>query len=375
MHTAWFDFHILDNDDWNFLKGLRILYIDQYYELSIQDLIKMPINEIELVIHSKSVDLATNKDLQALVEMSKTHKIQALVVDHHNGKKLNHVEHGANNGVTITTKKYDNLNKWSLDELGMVSSVIRITKLSIDCLDLNDETVEEFIELLASSKLKQASICLDRRVYEEIQFKFNIPQLEAMIERGLKIITLSTSILKVRDSLLLPVFGGGEDEPAVPTLDQYVPTMKKMKHLSLLDWDSRLYDQKDKMSLYIDLPINRLSIQDFDIFYGGNLQEAIDILRQMKLLKSLSITPCHSHKFSPQEFAMFEDLPVDNVILSSLDLSTKENIQKVRKSMLKMKITSMIDISDVNEIDAVPLYKFDWHGPGRRYQSICLRDN
>uniref|UniRef100_A0A7M5V965 F-box domain-containing protein n=1 Tax=Clytia hemisphaerica TaxID=252671 RepID=A0A7M5V965_9CNID len=373
IHTSLFNFNIFDENCWGFLKGIQILYINQYYEISLQDLKKLPISDIELVIYTKSVNLETNEDFESLLEMSKTHKIRALILDHHHGQKLDEVHHG-NHGVSVSTKKYNNLKRWSLKELEMVSNVFGIYQLSTDCLDLRAGTFDEFIDFIAS-KLSSTLISLDRLVTQKDDFKFTVAHLDQMVSQGLKITSISTSILNVRDIFLIPLpFDGFEIQFAgQSTLDEYVPTFKKMKHLKALDWDLNHNDQKTKMSLYVDLPITRLNIQHFDI-KNGKLPEAVEIIREMKFLMALSIGCSNDEpeKFSPEEFALFEGLPVNNVNLKAIDLSTKENVEKVKEVMMKMKIISMYEIGHHHKFGDVPLYTISNHGPGGRYYCIDL---
>ena len=72
------------------------------------------------------------------------------------------------------------------------------------------------------------------------------------------------------------------------------------------------------------------------------------------------------YKLSPEEFALFQNVPVDMVQLEALDL-TRENYTEFRRIMRGMKIKS-IDYYEENYTDfEITINEF---GPGGVYETI-----
>ena len=114
---------------------------------------------------------------------------------------------------------------------------------------------------------------------------------------------------------------------------------------------------------FTDVPIKRLCTEHFDI-EDGKIIEVVKTLSKMRYLESFEIV-CHwsLYEMSPEEFSLFQRLPVKTVSTYALDLKTEGNLLKFRQIMMNMKIENIKMYSK----EKIPVIS---HGPGDIYKSI-----
>ena len=147
---------------------------------------------------------------------------------------------------------------------------------------------------------------------------------------------------------------------------RFLPTFKKFKYLEEFDLAGFFADIRDMENMVI-LPIETISSSLLDI-ENGKVHEVVRAISKVKSLKRVEVCEHWTeHPLSPEEFALFKDLPVKKVELEALDLKTEGNMLVFRKIMLQMKIEEIITHCVSNCVKHIRIID---HGPGGIYKTL-----
>ena len=229
----------------------------------------------------------------------------------------------------------------------------KIDALSIDCLAINAGNVKEFIHTIVSIEN-----CVIIFPEPEGSYRFTIDDLELMIKLGLGIIKIESTSLKVtRDTSELLKFA-----ELIRYMDYLHEFRISFQHFDSIDLPT--------MNLLIDLPIKYITSCHF-LFEKENIREIVNTLSKIETLVDFRFIQNYENKFklTPEEFELFEDVPLTLVSLEQLDLST-DNLLHFRNIMREnMKIEFIIWNED-NFQDVDFEFSIKSFGPGNIYKYI-----
>ena len=340
IHTSDFDVDFNDKKSWEIFLKFKLLHIDHKDELPLSDLMKISFMG-ELVVHTKSLSIMEESDFEHLLEFISCTKIRSLIINHEFKWFL----------VGYTSQKHH--RPWSLDELKLVSENSNISEVSFDCLDIDSTDFDDFVNLFATMGKFNLSMDLETGRDDEEEFMLRPQHLELLIAKDIRVTRLS-------DGFLYPF-----DVEA-----DFLRIFCQLKYLEVLYLENIFIDSSD-VKLLINLPIEKIAVDFFDNLLDDNIYEVVRVLSQINSLKYINFgVPCNDHKFSPEEFALFKDLPVKRVETGALVLKTgkeESNLIEFRKIMMQMKIEEI----NVNHRGRSKFkVKVISHGPGKMYKSI-----
>ena len=344
----------------DFLKGLlhlpiRELYSDRF-ECSWVEVMKIAAPHIKLL----HIDFECSRNRQIPNDLHNLPKIPVVIHSNVFNEEREHFERFFNllesmmvKEVVIDHGEYS-FTTWPVKLLKLVAEKYHISRLYTNSLDLSEENFVDFIDILAN--------CNDCRVYltgeEALNYCFTVENLEYMVERDIKIVEIESCYLDTNEE--------------ISALFKFADVMRKMRHLEVFNftWNEFECENSPPMELLTDLPFESLFSYNFNM-QEGQIDNAAWILSNIKSMKArdaeFQLRPdfVTFYKITPEEFALFQNLPVTLVELWALDL-TESNVVEFREIMEKMKIEHIE--FDKGDFDfEISIKKF---GPADRYKTI-----
>ena len=135
-------------------------------------------------------------------------------------------------------------------------------------------------------------------------------------------------------SLTIPPIS--EDDLA---LRKFVDALTKLKHLRSFEFFFE-DDISTLIEYFVNVPITELDIDAFDISTKDEFEKVVKTLSKMKSLRRFVIN-FSDYKFLPEDLAKFKGLPVKSIHLGALDL-TKENIPEFQRIITQMNLEKII---------------------------------
>ena len=296
-------------------------------------------SKVPLVVHTKLLKIHSKVEFDWLLKGVNAGYVTKLIINHE--KKM---------------------RQWSPELLRKLVGKVYISEIYTTCLKFTEENVEEFCQIFFS--LENVKINFppgdDQVSWYYEPYQFTVEDIELFARYNVKVSFMSACALKNNSIMNW-------------NLHHFVPTLKKMKHLESFEFASfngALVEYPD-VDLFVDLPVLKITTKQFRL-EKGKIDEVAKTLSKIKSLRSFEITTneLNEYKFTPEEFALFKDLPVKKVHLEALEL-TKQNVRKFRQLMNKMKIEEIVETMTMaffqNKKLGIRLRK---HGPGGMYWSV-----
>ena len=201
------------------------------------------------------------------------------------------------------------LRPWQLNAL--IDQGILISSLSANCLDINDENVTEFIKLL--SHLKECKIEITNFYYE--RYKFTVKDFELMVKEDVRVTQITSDALEV----------DGDSS----NLEFFIPVLKQLEYLEEFSFRTTLENGPAPIHLFTDFPIESIETSEFEL-QEDTIDQVIEILDQIECEVLVWSPVWNDYLLSPEDLLKFEHLPLGDVDMKALDL-TEENIPDFRK--------------------------------------------
>ena len=264
---------------------------------------------------------------------------------------------------------------WHPEFLKALVGKVYISEISVNALQFTDANVEKLCQIISSMKNCRVSFppCIvksqdddyhksdgsDRNVegvmipWENIRaYKFTVQDIDTFVRYDINISFMSSSVLRC--------------QLKVSKLMKFVPLLRQMKYLRCFEFqDNGLKFDRIKFKKFTELPIQQVKT-NFNM-NKENVGDFVKTLSKMKSLQHLHIV-WNGFKLSPEEFALFKDLPVKTINLSALDL-TKKKIPKFRQIMNEMKIEKLVSPMSKRTKKSLGI-QFRHFRPGGIYWSI-----
>ena len=211
----------------------------------------------------------------------------------------------------------------SLDQLEELNQTVPIVSLSVDCIDVNENNLAQFIKVLAGFKNCEVSMTY---ITNEGRYLFTVEDLESMVEHDIKVTYIMSDALKTDG--LSENFG------------LFAPVLKQMKYLEDFYFTQDPLEGLDcppPVHLLTDIPIQSITTNDF-VMDKQNIKNIVNTLSKMKSLQRLDIysSEITGYKLSPEELSLFKDFPIRDIDDDALDLK-KENSVKFRQILSELK--------------------------------------
>ena len=200
----------------------------------------------------------------------------------------------------------------------MLSEKVHISFLSISCLHISEDNVDEFIEILAG--MKDCSVHLSLAETED-DYLFTMKDMTMMAQKGVEVVTILSNRLRTE---------GSRDN-----LIEFVPILKRFKYLGDFYLCYEIEHPPPIHSL-VDLPKSHVTTDEF-LLEDGKIVEITNTLRKMKYLEDVHIYLNEStgYKLSPHDLSLFKGLPVSVISIDVLNLS-EENVPLFRQILEEM---------------------------------------
>eukprot|EP00111_Clytia_hemisphaerica_P011853 TCONS_00034833-protein len=212
-------------------------------------------------------------------------------------------------------------------ELKFLSKRVHISDISTRSCNFNEGNVAEFINIISAMK----SCKVHFQMPEVHNYFFTVEDLEIMVEKNIQVVYISTVCLATnrRSS----------------NLEQFVPVLKRMKHLDKVTLDGYYDDGPPPVHLFVDLPIYCLTTKHFK-FEKNKMHEIVDTMSQIKELKSVELcwNRRGNYKLLPEDLLLFKHLPLTLIDPDILDLS-EETVSDFRKVLDEMSSFSYLTSS------------------------------
>uniref|UniRef100_A0A7M5UTB9 Uncharacterized protein n=1 Tax=Clytia hemisphaerica TaxID=252671 RepID=A0A7M5UTB9_9CNID len=158
-----------------------------------------------------------------------------------------------------------------------------------------------------------------------------------------------------------------EPSPYDCSLQEMADALAKLKHLKSFVVTGLKPLPLTLIEHFSKLPITRLNISCLDISEKDKIEKVVRTLSKIKALRHFSInrqfTGC---KLKPNDLAIFKSLPVKSISLSCLRL-TKENIAEFHPIIAQMNVEKIIIRNKEKK-----LVDIENHGLDGMYKNICL---
>ena len=283
---------------------LKLLHMDWDFRYILTEPEYITCASVPLILHTKVLWIHDEDDFNGFLKMMKKCVIAKLIVDH--------------------SDDYDML-LWSPEQLSKVVGQTA-TEVCVNSLDINEETIEKFWQILSTSKNCKLYFPFEE---DKSGHSFTVKDIELLAKYDVQISWMSSSVLKNGELLC--------------HLSQFSQALMKLKHLERFEFRTHSDNFLPPVELFKDLPIFEIRTDEFDLGYG-KINAVVDTLSQIRSLLRIHITS-PSYKFSLEDLALFRTLPVKKVELTAL-LLTKENIPEFRQLFKQMNIEEI-----VNELD------------------------
>ena len=320
------------------VPGLKLVHVTEpccfsTYKASTPTSSRLCFLKVPTIVHTKAMKFQKQEHFSDLLEIIKSINVKELVLDHY--------EFRDNENVRISIQQFKKF-------IGKV----RISEISMDCLQVNDENAVEYIRLLAKMKncrlVFQNTPCFSGH-------KYTVEHLELMIKMDLKIVNIESRLLRT--------------ENKVSKLLEFAEVLRKMKYLKNFEFSPVDFDMDvgvyAPMELLTDLPIKMLVAWHFE-FEKEKFEYIAKSLSQMKHLTEFYLQQNYViYVLSPKELALFKKVPIAYLDLSVLDLK-RENVVEFRDVMKEMKIKN-IDWGETEPEDT--------QTPGKRFDQVLQEVN
>ena len=342
---------------------------------------------LPVVVHSKTLKICSKSDFDLLLDTLETGLIKELIIDYHHSRTL----------------------RLSPELLKMLVSKVYISEISVNALRFTSENVEQFCQIFSS--MKNCQILFPPVWFEQNDeyfggesesegdwsddseasfdggvgggfngghnggnggdssweddhdftipwkdfhaYKFTIKDIETFARYNIKISFISSSVLR--------------DQGEYSKLMKFVPVLRRLKHLKCFEFEE--YGFKFDHSGFVkfsNLPFRNIKTHSLNMS-KENVGNFVDTLSKMKSLQHIHIV-WNGFKLSPEEFALFKDLPVKKVNLTALDL-TRQNVPKFREIMNEMKIEKIVSSLTKKKKWGLGI-RFSQFGPSGIYCSV-----
>uniref|UniRef100_A0A7M5V8S1 F-box domain-containing protein n=1 Tax=Clytia hemisphaerica TaxID=252671 RepID=A0A7M5V8S1_9CNID len=309
LHTGDFDctwFELI-----TLVPRLKLLHVTapkqlSQYRIKTPKMSRLRLLKVPTIVYTKALELSEQEHFSQLSEIIELIDVKELIIDR-------------------SCPVYDDGKssiRFSFPNFEMLVGKVRISEIWMDCLEINDQNAEEFIILLAT--IKNCRLIFPHP--SSIAYhKYTVRDLELMVKFDLKITTINSRSLRT--------------EGKVSKLLEFAKVMKKMKYLEEFKCDD--FDQDTgvyaPLELLTDLPIKFLISWNFE-FHEGGIEDIAKTLSRMKHLTEFYLQQnYHVFLLSPEELALFKDVPITCLELCVLDLK-RDNIDKFQNVMKEMKI-------------------------------------
>ena len=247
------------------------------------------------------------------------------------------------------------------EQFELLADKFPISWVSINCLDITENNVVDFIKVLG--KLS----CKVELVGHYPDYSFTLENLKLMMEHGIRIIKIYSFFLRT------------EGESAA--LLEFAKLMRKMKYLEEFQFCCEDFEEGNAapLELMTDLPFRYLKSWNFQLDKKGDATAVAKILSRMKSLRwhhnfysyrgfHLKRNFVTLYQLSVEEFALFKDLPVTSVDIEALAL-TKDNVKDFREIMNGMKILDLCFLDCDFDDEDFEVVEEDF-GPNGIYKTI-----
>ncbi|XP_066932024.1 uncharacterized protein [Clytia hemisphaerica] len=322
------------------VPNLKLLHIDcdrnKYWSPKSLLRLKTP-----LVVHTRALEIRSDAEFEPLLEVVEAGYITKLIVNH---DKM--------------------MRQWSVELLRKLVGKVHVSEINTPCFRFTRKNVEEFCEIISS--LKNCLVCfpLKKRTEDhdhdedEISaegdrfraYKFTSDDIETFARYDIKISYMSSSMLKYQKDL--------------SNLVDFVPALRRLLYLRCFEFqESGLKLDHRTFEHFVDIPIRSIKTNLLKM-NKDNVGDFVDALSKIKTLQHIHMV-WNGFKLTPEDFALFKNLPVKKIRFFALDL-TRENVPKFRQIMSEMKIERLGAMT--NEKKKTLGIRFHQFGPG--YWSI-----
>ena len=265
---------------------------------------RLPYLKIPVTIYTNTFTLIENEHFDDLLEIIDTAPVKEMVIDH---RSL----------------------YLPLERLKKLVGKVDVIQLSTNCVDLNSENVVDFVDIVTT--FKNCKVTLEDGDFLSPHHKFAVSELELMVKQNIKVTSIDTDSLRTGNvGLNFLAFA------------EVIRKMKYLKELNVSD-DNFAFDPPP-VDYFKGLPIPVLATNDFKMD-NEKLAQIANTLSEMKSLSRLIIV-CSIYqeafsKLSPEELALFRNLPVTDLDLLALDLK-KDNIEEFSEVIKGMRVGNIL---------------------------------
>uniref|UniRef100_A0A7M5TV43 F-box domain-containing protein n=1 Tax=Clytia hemisphaerica TaxID=252671 RepID=A0A7M5TV43_9CNID len=332
------------------VPSLKSLNVDMGYAfmpaLNLTDL-KFPI-----VAHTRLMKICSIKDFNDLLKALETGFIKELIID----------------------SRYFYTMRLTPKLLKSLVGKVYISEISVNALHFTDKNVERFCKIFSTMKKCRISFppvrfsqdndnyILDDTDLESdheylvwkkfFAYKFTVKDIKTFARYNIKISFMSSSVLGYKDYY--------------SDLLKFIPVLRQLKYLRCFELEEDACFNHSELERFSGLPITNMKTNVFELS-RENVGDFVDAISKIKTLQHIHMV-WNYYKFTPEDFALFKNLPVKKINLTALDL-TKQNVPKFRQIMNEMKIEKFISLLSKKKKWSLGI-RLRQFGPGGIYWSI-----
>ena len=230
---------------------LKLLHIDTekcyqnaetVQESHLRFLTRLP---VAVVVHTRAFKVVEYNDIFQLYQTMKSINVQSMVIDHQT-------------------------HLWSFELFRMFVDQFPISKISMNCFEMNEGNVVDYIKTI--SNIKDCEVILaDPIDIGDDSHRFEIKDVELMIKLDIKITRVETGLLNAYDD-------------DIPKLFKFADLCRKMKHLKEFNFhrEDHFKLSVDQFALLKDLPVKTLCLETLNL-KKDNIVQFRQIMSEMKI--------------------------------------------------------------------------------------------
>ena len=235
------------------LPQLKLLHIDtvKFYdeaETAQQSQLRF-LTQLPLVVTTKAFKMTSNDEVMQLYESMKNITVERMIINHDDFRNTQH--------------------RWTFDQFKMFADKFQISFLSMDCVVINEENVEDFIRTIAT--FEKCEVVLEEPRSDD-DYLYTSKDIALMVQLNARVVKIESLALRT--------------EGDVTTLLKFADLFRKMEYLKDFSFSQGDFAKENlpPMEKLFDLPFKSITTWNFAI-EKWNIRNVVDILYKIENLK------------------------------------------------------------------------------------------